>query len=72
MTIKIRNDINNNGIKIENTRNCQIYELQISQYADDTTLNLLNTLAIVSGFKINIDKTVVIGIGLFKNRCEKI
>ena len=40
MAIKIRNDININGIIIKNTRNGRIYELKISQYADNTTLML--------------------------------
>ena len=84
MATKIRNDININGIKIKDSRNGIVYELKISQYADDTTLmlkdikdvtrviKLLKEFSLVSGLKINVDKTVGMGLGLLKNTNEKI
>ena len=77
--IKIRNNKNIKGIKIDNT------EYKISQYADDTsafldgseqslneTLTELSNYAKYSGLKVNFDKTQVIWIGLKKYSSDTI
>ena len=79
LAIKIRNNKNIKGIKINNI------EFKLSQYADDTsaildgsetslneTLNELSWFAIMSGLKVNFDKTQVVWIGRKKYSTDTI
>ena len=79
LAIKIRNNMNIRGIKINN------FEFKLSQYADDTsaildgsesslneTLNELSWFANISGLKVNFDKTQVVWIGRKKYSTDTI
>ena len=79
LSIRIRNNKNIKGIKIDNV------ELKFSQYADDAsafldgsktsleeTLQELETFADISGLKTNFDKTQVVWIGAKKYRTDSI
>ena len=70
----VRNDTRIQGIKVLDT------ECKISQYADDTTfildgsqlsfsrsLYLLDTFALISGLKVNYEKTEALWIGSYKS-----
>ena len=70
----VRNDTRIQGIKVLDT------ECKISQYADDTTfildgsqpsfsrsLYLLDTFALISGLKVNYEKTEALSIGSCKS-----
>ena len=72
--ISVRNDTRIQGIKVLDT------ECKISQYADDTTfildgsrssfsrsLYLLDTFALISGLKVNYEKTDTLWIGSCKS-----
>ena len=79
LAIKIRNNMNIKGIKINNI------EFKLSQYADDTSaildgsdsslneaLNELSWFANISGLKVNFDKTQVVWIGRKKYSTDTI
>ena len=79
MSIRIRNNENIKGIKIDNT------EFKFSQYADDAsafldgsktsleqTLEELEKFAEISGLKTNFDKTQVVWIGAKKYSIDSI
>jgi hypothetical protein len=79
LSLKIRNNNNIKGITINN------YEHKISQFADDTTLildgtktsldetlNILSEFAIISGLKVNFEKTKVVWIGRKKFSSDSI
>ena len=79
LAIKIRNNKNIKGIKVNNT------EFKISQYADDTsaildgsetslnqTLKELSDFAKISGLRVNFDKTHVVWIGIKKYSSQTI
>ena len=73
LAISIRSNENISGIKVGNK------EIKISQLADDTTLLLANLASVkhalgclsdlqeISGLKVNIDKTIGMGIGSLNN-----
>ena len=73
LAISIRSNKNISGIKVGNT------EIKISQLADDTTLLLANLASVkhaltclsdfqeISGLKVNIEKTIGMGIGSLNN-----
>ena len=73
LNLAIRNDNSVKGIMVENT------EIIISAYADDTTIylkdfgslhrvvHILETFQIYSGLKINLDKSELLPLGLFKD-----
>ena len=73
MSVALRNNENIKGIKVGND------EIKLAQFADDTTvflkdthsvkttLDLLNRFWKISGLKLNIDKTEVLGLGSLKD-----
>ena len=71
LTTKVRHDDNVEGIKVFQT------EHKISQFADDTTLSLRNSLTLVdqfggiSGLSLNVEKTKGLWLGPWRFNSSK-